>query len=105
MKILEALKDITNGGIMFPSPKTSYIEGNTKKDEETSDFAPDAAPMRLGHAPYTHDMTKMAYASSHDPKACRSRSETTFHLFSGEILIFISTSGANSPYKYHSAHS
>jgi len=35
MKIQEISKDITKGRIMFPSPKTSYIEANTQKDEET----------------------------------------------------------------------
>jgi len=35
MKIQEASKDIREGGILFPCPKTSYIEANTQKDEET----------------------------------------------------------------------
>jgi len=39
MKTQEASKDITKGGIMFPSPKTSYMEGNTQNDKETIDFA------------------------------------------------------------------
>jgi hypothetical protein len=36
MKIQEASADIIKGGIMFPNPKTSYIEANTQKDEETN---------------------------------------------------------------------
>jgi len=35
MKIQEAYKDIKNGGIIFPSPKTSYMKANPPKDEET----------------------------------------------------------------------
>jgi len=34
MKIQEASENITNGGIMFPSPNTSYMEANTQKDGE-----------------------------------------------------------------------
>jgi len=29
------VRHYTNGGIMFSSPKISYMEANTKKDEET----------------------------------------------------------------------
>jgi len=35
MKIQEVLEDITMRETMFPSPKTSYMEANTQKDEET----------------------------------------------------------------------
>jgi len=34
-KIQEVSEDITKGEIMFPSPKTSYMEANNQKDEET----------------------------------------------------------------------
>jgi hypothetical protein len=34
MKIKEASKKFIEGGIMFPSSKTSYIEANTQKGEE-----------------------------------------------------------------------
>jgi len=33
-KIQEISKDIANGGIMFPSPKTSYMEENTQKTKK-----------------------------------------------------------------------
>ena len=39
MKIQEASEDITKGGILFPSPKTSYMEANTQKDEEKGIYA------------------------------------------------------------------
>jgi len=32
MKIQEASEDLTYGEIMFPDPKTSYMETNTQKD-------------------------------------------------------------------------
>jgi hypothetical protein len=35
MKIKKASKDIIKGGILFPSPKISYMEANTQKDDET----------------------------------------------------------------------
>ena len=35
MKIHEASYEITEGGILFPCLKTSYMEPNTQKDEET----------------------------------------------------------------------
>jgi len=38
MKIQEASEDIAKGGILFPSPKISYMEANTEKDEETGDY-------------------------------------------------------------------
>jgi len=57
MKIQVASEDITKGEIMFSSPKTSYKEGNTKKDEELGDYAhenelvcPRSADMRPRHA-------------------------------------------------------
>jgi len=34
MKIQEASEDVTKEGIMFPNSKTSYMEANTKKDDE-----------------------------------------------------------------------
>jgi len=38
MKIREASKDFSKGGIMLPSPKTYYMEANIQKDEETCDY-------------------------------------------------------------------
>jgi len=34
MKIQEASKDFTEGEIMFPGPKTSYMGANTQNDEK-----------------------------------------------------------------------
>ena len=39
MKIQEALEDITKKWILFQSPKTSYMEAKTLKDEETDIYA------------------------------------------------------------------
>jgi len=39
MKIQEASEDVTEGGIMFPSSRTSYMEVNTQKGEETYIFS------------------------------------------------------------------
>jgi hypothetical protein len=50
MEIQEASEDITRGGIMFLSLKTSYMEGNTQKDDETNDYMHEITLMRLGHA-------------------------------------------------------
>ena len=51
MKVQEASKDITKGGIMFPSPKTSYMEANTQKDDETCIYMQENTPGRPKHDP------------------------------------------------------
>jgi hypothetical protein len=53
MNIQEASKDIKKGGILFPSPKTSYMKENTKKDEETNVYAHEniLVPPEHSHAP------------------------------------------------------
>ena len=48
MKIQEASEDITEGGILFPSSKTSYIEENTKTGEENGRFSTKFTLERLG---------------------------------------------------------
>jgi len=50
MKIQAASEYFAKEEIMFPSSKTTYIEANTKKDEETCIFAPGTqseAPRRM----------------------------------------------------------
>jgi len=49
--VQDASEDIRDGCIMFPSLKTSYMEGNTQKDEETGDYAQENTMIRPGHAP------------------------------------------------------
>jgi len=49
MNIQEALEDIIEGGIMFPGPKTSYMEANIQNDEETCIYAPDNTHMHPKH--------------------------------------------------------
>jgi len=39
MQIQETSEDFTEGGIMFPSSKTSYNEANTLKGEENKHFS------------------------------------------------------------------
>lgn len=39
MKVHEALEDVTKGGIMFTSSKTSYFKENTKTGEEKGHFS------------------------------------------------------------------
>jgi hypothetical protein len=63
MKIHEALKDITTGGILFLCLKTYCMEGNTQKYEDTCDYAhkrtlmlPGHAARRLEYLPYTLSM-------------------------------------------------
>jgi len=46
-KIQEASEDITEGGIMFSSSKTSYFEENTKTDEENRHFSIEFTLKRL----------------------------------------------------------
>jgi len=58
MKIQEVLEDITEGEIMFSDPKTSYMEANTQKDEETCIYAPDNTHMRLEHCVFSPSMVK-----------------------------------------------
>jgi len=48
MKIQEVSKDVTEGGILLPSSKTSYIEANTLKGEETDVFSTCRTHMRQG---------------------------------------------------------
>ncbi|AET02485.1 hypothetical protein MTR_8g041370 [Medicago truncatula] len=49
MKVQEDLKDSTEGEILFSGPKMSYMEANTKKDEETCIYAPDCTHMHPEH--------------------------------------------------------
>ena len=48
MNIQEASEDVTKGGILFPSFKTSYIEENTKTGKEKWHFSTGFALKRLG---------------------------------------------------------
>ena len=48
IKIQEASEDITKGGILLPSSKTTYIEANTEKGDETGV----SGPVKLNHAPW-----------------------------------------------------
>jgi len=48
LKIQEALKDFTKGGIMFPTSKISYFEENNKTGEENWHFSSNFALKRLG---------------------------------------------------------
>jgi len=47
---LRKMKDITKGGIVFPSSKTSYMEANTQKYKEIGIMGPGTAHMRLAHS-------------------------------------------------------
>jgi hypothetical protein len=51
MKIQEALEDVTHGEIMFPSPKTSYMEGNTQKDGKTEIYVLERTQRLPEHSP------------------------------------------------------
>jgi len=53
LKIQEDLEDITKGEILFPSPKTYYMEANTPKDEETGDYPQKRTLMCLKHEAHT----------------------------------------------------
>jgi len=48
LKIQEASEDITEGGIMFLSSKTSYFEENTKAGEKNGHFSTKFALKHLG---------------------------------------------------------
>jgi hypothetical protein len=89
----------TKGGILFPSPKTSYMEVNTQKDEETCIYAMEII---LGHPEHT-ETTLMPLACA---RARENQSIIAFCYCLVEKSRFLSpTSGGNSPYKYHSSHS
>jgi hypothetical protein len=70
MTIQEASKDITERGILFPGPMTSYMEANNQKDEETKIHAPDCTLRRPEHASgtlimyflHTHAPPSIAFA-------------------------------------------
>jgi len=51
MKIQEVSKDIIEGEIVFSSLKTSYMEANIQKDEETKIYAPEHTHRRPKHGP------------------------------------------------------
>jgi hypothetical protein len=51
MKIQEALEDVTNGEIMFPGPKTSYMEANTQKDGKTEIYVLERTHRLPEHSP------------------------------------------------------
>lgn len=87
MKIKEVPKKIIKGGIMFPSLKTSYKKGITQKDEETYNFAPEAAPMHMGHAPCAHGMS---HAPEHVKTCICSKSCARGMLGAGQNCIFSS---------------
>jgi len=48
LTIKEALEDFTEGGILFPNSKTSYIEENTKTSKENGRFNTEFTLKRLG---------------------------------------------------------
>jgi len=48
LKIHEVSEDVTGGGIMFSSSKTSYFEENTKIGEENGHFSIEFKLKRLG---------------------------------------------------------
>jgi len=91
MKIPEASKDITKVGILFPSSKTSYMEENTQKDEETGGYAqeitlvlPGNVVICLGHWSCTLGMKFLLLLPMH----VGSGSELFFPLFSGTSPVF-----------------
>jgi len=64
-----ASKDITEGGILFPSSMTFYIQANTRKDEETDVFS---ALVTLTCA-QAHSLGRQAVKNLHWGAWCRRR--------------------------------
>jgi len=56
MKVQEASKDFTEREIMFPGPKTSYMEASVQKDGKTDIYASKHTHRRREHV--------------HAPRAC-----------------------------------
>jgi hypothetical protein len=105
---------------MFPNPKTSYMEANTQKDEETGDFALKIALKSrkcAGGGPQVSVMLPKCvvtlqahlictYAPRKVPQVCWERAISAFFgVLSGKTWFLSPTSVENSPYKYHSSHS
>jgi hypothetical protein len=94
---------------MFPGPKTTYMEANTKKDEETYIFVPDGTHMRPEHGSRAQSMHVL---HTHAPRAWhvlpeheQKRSITDFLLLlSGKALFLSPTSGGNFPNNYQVFH-
>jgi hypothetical protein len=104
MKIQEALEDFTEGGIMFPGPKTTYLEANTQNDGKTEKKGPVCTHMRLGHGEfYTHMHLGHVVCALCTEKV---RGKNVFFLlFLGKSRVFCPNSGGNSPHKYRLPHS
>ena len=59
IKNQEASKDIKRGGILFPSPKTSYMDANTQKYKETYIYAWEITLGRPEQGPCPLSMQKL----------------------------------------------
>jgi len=100
MNIQEASEDFIKRGIMFPGPKTTYIEANTQTDGKTENFgpknhfhAPKACTMHLRHRVCAQSTEKV-------------RGKTDFScFFVGKARFLGRTSGENFPNKYYIPHS
>jgi len=69
--------------------KTSYMEGNTQKDEETDNYAQENALMLLGHAVMRLGHVKMHPCSSaYAFDMSWVRQNFFFHILSGKYPIF-----------------
>jgi hypothetical protein len=69
MKIQETSEDITKGGILFPSPKTSYMEANTQMTKKQMITHMNLASMRLGHVAMTSGHLPCSLGIAHAPGA------------------------------------
>jgi hypothetical protein len=86
MKIQEALEDITEGGILIPSSKTSYMEENIQKEEEIGVMG----PKQHSHAP-RHMLRRLAQKITHIC-ACR-MVRGACHMILGFFRLFLAGQG------------
>jgi len=99
MKIQKVSEHITKGGIMFPSPMTSYMEANTHKDEETSVYAHKHTLMHLQHNARRLECVPCTMRIAHVPWADKNvlcalgmlgeGQNCFFHFFSGKSPVFL----------------
>jgi hypothetical protein len=81
MKIQEAPKDMTKGEVLFPSPKISYIPGNTQKTKKQTFTRKKYTLMWLGHI-------HAPWGVSHAPRAWQNTPMHLRHARSGSKLLF-----------------
>jgi len=105
-------KDIIKEGILFPSFKTYYMEGNTQKTKKHAFMRMKIALMCLGHVPCTLGICHAPWAwvftlcaPTMHPGHTESGSKLVFPLFKWKSPVFKLKPRWKVAYKYNFSHS